>query len=212
MPRVISRTATNRAKKVRSCATCGKPLEEGQKYYTWARRFGRSKAVYYQHTECGYPRPTQLSGRKTAQVEEAISDAETAIGAWTPELPEGSDEDLNGFEPDDTSDVNDALNEVASIARDVASEYEDGVQNMPEGLQQGTTGEAMTEVAQELESWADTLEGWTPSATFSLPDRGDEDETPEDYRERVQSALDDWADEVRNEATDEMGDMPEYQG
>lgn len=179
-------------------------IRVGDRYYTWARK---NRGVFYQHVECGYPKRSQLSDRKTVVIEDAIDDANKAIGDWVPELAHAEPTYTDGYE-----DVRSALESVAEVARDVGQEYQDGFENMPEGFQQGGTGQAMEEVAQELDSWADELESWSPSSEDpDMPDR-EEDEDEDEYRERCQQALDDWAEEVRSDAEDAMSGMPEYQG
>jgi hypothetical protein len=73
----------------------------------------------------------------------------------------------------------------------------------------------MREIAQELESWADDLESFEPNSNEpewpereSLSDPEDDDE----YRDAIETALSDWADEVRSDAEDKLGDMPTYNG
>lgn len=138
MPRVTRHTA-RQSTKDRRCRGCGGPIEPGNEYYLWEKRYGGPQ---FRHVPCGYPRPTELSNRKTAQIEEAIQDAD--------------------FSSCDTEEDCQALLEnIAQTARDVGEEYRDSFNNMPEGLQQGGTAQAMEQVAEELDSWADDLEGWS---------------------------------------------------
>lgn len=208
MPRVHIRTRRKvELKTPMTCSVCSKPVEVGDTYYTWARKMGRSGAVYYNHQDCGPPQRSQLSSRKTVAVEDAIDEANTAIQSWTPELAHAEPTYGDGYE-----DVATALQTVGEVAREVGAEYQDGFDNMPEGLNQGETAQAMEEVAQELESWADDLDSWSPSNDEpDIPER-DEDEEDEAYRERCEAALEDWANDVRTDAEDAMGDMPEYSG
>lgn len=192
-------------------------IKVGDTYYTWSRKMGRSGVTYFQHKECGYPKRSQLSSRKTVAIEDAIDDANDRIVAWVPELdPDGTHS--GGYE-----DVTDALQSVAETANDVGQEYQDGFDNMPEGLNQGDTAQAMEAVAQELDSWADDLESWSPSSDEpDMPDKddykqagledGEDDYDLDAWRDACETALDDWASEIRSEAEDAMSDMPEYQG
>ena len=201
MPRVHTRTKSQRGRTY-SCRACGKAIEPGQEFYTWKKRFQGSS---YQHVECGYPRPSMLSNRKTAVVEDAIQDAEKEISAWQPSLD-------NDLEHDgDYSDVSAALESVADSAEEVADEYESSADNMPESLQYGSQAEAMREVAEELRSWADELRSFDPSADLDLPEREDE-MSDEEYDAARNDALELWADDVRSQASDAMSDLPEYQG
>lgn len=178
-------------------------IRVGDMYYTWSRR---NRGTYFQHQECGYPKRSQLSDRKTVQIEDAIDDAQATLDAWVPVL------DDDGTYTGGYDDVSDALADVESVASSVAQEYQDGFDNMPEGLNQGPTAQAMEEVSQELDSWGQDLASWSPDeGEPELPEQ-DEDESDDDWRDRKQDALDAWAEDVRSSATDKMSDMPEYQG
>jgi len=216
MARVTTHTA-RKSKYERRCRRCGQPMEPGQRYYFWSRRVSPEN---YQHVDCGYPRPTQLSGRKTAAVEEAVMDAQTEMGNWTPGDFDEQYAQLfpNGVVPSaetmelDTSDLLAALETVADVAADVGQEYQDGVDNMPDQLQYAPVGEAMSAVAEELEQWADELRSWEPDTTqVELPEPEDF-ENPSDWRDAAQQMWDDAAEEARTSASDAMDNMPEYQG
>ena len=204
MPRVHTKTKATYGR-VYNCSRCGEPITPGQRFYMWTK--GRRHGITYrQHTEHGYPRPTQLSNRKTAVIEETVQD--TNLGSWDPEPTNTGD----GWTWEtDTSEISDQLQAVADVARDVASEYEDGVSNMPESLQYAPTGEAMTDVAQRLNDWADELEGWEPQTDPDFPER-EEDETDEEYEERAAQLCNDWVEEVRDSAQSLLEEMPEYEG
>lgn len=198
MARVYTQTA-RKSKYERRCTGCGEPIEPGQQCYNWSPRLSGKR---FRHVSCGYPRPTELSNRKTAVVQEAAEDAQTAISEWSPELPE-VDENTTELELD-CSDLESVLEDVATQAEDVAQEYEDGVSNMPDALQYSPTAEAMNEVAEELRSWADDLR--SPDFETTVYGEGPEGET--DW----QQAWDDALDAARSAAEDKLGDVPEYQG
>jgi hypothetical protein len=198
MPRVTTHTKANAGKKVYRCQRCGQPVEPGQKYYYWSRRVAPNN---YQHVDCGYPRPTQLSGRKTAAVLEAAQDAENAVGSFDPEVPT-VDPDTTDLELD-VSDLESALEDAAQSAEDVADEYEEGVSNMPDALQYSPTAEAMNDVAERLRDWAEQLR----SPDFETNVTAEESS--------VESWEEAWAEAVsaaRDAATDLLGDVPEYEG
>lgn len=217
MPRISTLTKSERTTKrpyncgARVCTQGTREIVAGQKYYRWGLRSpgARSGTLYYQHVACGRPRPSQLSRRKTAQIEDAILDAEAAIAEWSVDLPD-DDEDMP------VEDVISILEDVATVATDVGAEYQEGFDNMPEGLQQGDTGQAMEAVAQELEEWAsgltESLDAGDSPDWPSRDDYLDDEDGQESLQDDRQHALDDWIDQVRNEATDRLGDMPEYQG
>lgn len=217
MPRVTSHVKSPReTKRPYRCSRCklqDSLIVPGQSYYKWAIKSSYGGTVYYQHVECGRPRPTQLSHSKTAQLDEAVEDANTALSEWTPTLDE--DGEFSG----DYGDVTSICEEVAQVARDIGQEYQDGFDNMPEGLQYGSTGQAMEDVAQRLETYADELESFSPSEDEpDLPER-DEDPEAEDgledevaWRERRETALSDWADGVTSDAESLLSDIPYYEG
>jgi hypothetical protein len=201
MARVYRKTKRSYGKQYR-CRSCGQPITEGQDYYTWSNRRGRSGFTSYIHASHGFPKPSMLSSKKTAVIEDEIGEAQIKIGGWNPDVGEAVD----------YSEVADALASVASVASDVADEYESGADNMPENLQYGTQAEAMRDVAERLREWAGEMEDWTPdSEEPDLPDR-DEFTDEDEYDQAVHQAWDDWADEVRNEAESKLEDMPEYEG
>jgi hypothetical protein len=210
MPRVHTKTRNRGGKHVYTCSACHKPVEAGESYFTWSRRFGRMGRTYYRHVACGRPRPSELSGRKTAIVEDAMLDAENAIDAWSEELPEFPTDTLDL----DTSDLNSALETVADEAVSVGDEYEEGADNMPESLQYGSQAEAMREVADELRQWADELRSWAADDTqVTLPDPAAYEDKPEgSWENDAQGVLDEALDAIREEARSAMEDMPEYQG
>jgi hypothetical protein len=194
MPRVHKRTRSTRpVKKPFVCSHCREEVAPGQEFYTWSKRFGGPQ---YRHVACGYPRPSQLSGRKTAVVEDAIQDAEEAIAGL------GAD----GEAPEALiQDIQSTLEQVADEAESVGQEYESGADSMPESLQYGTQAEAMRAVAEELQSWADELRSFQPTS-----DEPDLD--PEGDEQANQDILDQWADDTKSEATALMENLPEYQG
>lgn len=211
MARVTTHTANRGAKKPRYCTGCRQEITAGQRYYYWSRRFGRSGMEYYKHVECGRPRPTELSSRKTAVVEEAIQAAADEMQNWRPEF-DATPDDAGSTYDLDYSDLSAALESVADEAEGVADEYEEGVQNMPEGLQYGPTGEAMQAVADELREWAEELRSWQPDAgTVEVPEKDAADSRAE-WEELAQSAHDMAVDDLRSEAESAMEDLPEYQG
>lgn len=217
MPRVTTvkaRATRKPGQPMPTCTGCRKPIEVGDQCYKWSRKFGRGGATYYRHTDCGYPRPTELTSRKTAQVEEAIQDAGDTIEAWKPELG-NQDPPQEVFELDCT-DVESALEDAASSAEEVGQEYEDGADAMPDALQYGSQAEAMRAVAGELFDWAQTVRDWSPDVTeVDLPARddfSDDEDGLAAWREAAQEAIDGAADAIRSEAKDAMDDLPEYQG
>jgi len=189
-----------------TCRHCHEEIAVGQSYFTWQRRYGGPQ---YLHTTCRRPRPTELSDRKTAQIEEAVLDV-----VW-PDATFDAD-DLTGCVEAYLSDLQTTVQDVAAVVREVGEEYQASYDNLPENFQYGATGEAMESVAQELESKADDLESWEPDSTEpDYPDEpGDEaDEAErEEYVQACETAFSDWASDAQSNAEDAFGDMPEYEG
>lgn len=217
MPRVYSKTKSTRGKTYR-CESCGQDIVAGESYYEWSRRFGRSGQTYRQHSTCGRPRPTQLSSRKTAVLEEAVSELD--FSTFAPEFS-ADDLDTDGGQLDiDVTELESLLEGIADIAREIGQEYQDGFDNMPEGLQQGPTAQAMEEVAQELESWADDLvsqadlDGQFDYEGFEYDEEAEasEEEQKAAWVEEVQAAFETKVSELAEAAESVTGDYPEYQG
>jgi len=205
MPRVTTATKSDRpTKRPYICTGCRQAIEPGQTYYTWKRRYQGSS---YRHVACGRPMPSELSSRKTAQIEDEIINAEKALSAISVEVPaerpEDDSEDM-GWVVEEARSI---LEQVASSARDVGAEYQESADNMPESLQYGYQAEAMREVAEELESWADDLESWDPSALTEV-----DLSTIEDWDTDAESAYSEVLEAILDEARSAMEDMPEYQG
>lgn len=203
MPRVHRRVKSTRGRPEFPCRSCSEPIKPGQAFYTWEKRFGGKS---YLHVEHGFPKPSMLSNRKTAVIEDAIGDFPTTA--------------------ESIEDIQSAMTDVAEQAREVGQEYESSADNMPENLQQGYQAEQMREVAQELESWADEVEQWEPEADEPTEDDArealeaeaseDEKESSEPTEDDIQQKLDelrsDWLDTELNNAQESLGDLPEYQG
>ena len=225
MPRVHTRTKSTRGRPTFPCRACSEPIKPGEKFYTWKKRYGGTS---YMHVSHGFPKPSMLSNRKTAVIEDATGDFPSTV--------------------ESTDEISEALNAIAEIARDVGGEYEASADNMPESLQQGYQAEAMREVAQELETWADDLESWEPEQ--DEPDENDYQETDQDAFDQARKAWEDseppddgsqrrqdweadepeedefqitdteahsdavaeWLDQELSNAQDKLGEMPEYQG
>jgi len=207
MPRVTQHTASNRGRTYR-CTGCGEEITEGQRYYMWVRRIG-PKSGYRRHVECGYPRPSELSGAKTAVIDDEVQ------SYTTPELeplnyleagthPEYLELDVGAFE--------DAVSAIADTADGVADEYESGADNMPDSLQDSPTAEAMRDVAERLRTYVEELRDKAgESLTVDLPeweDGADQDEWAQQAQEAIEEA---WG-ERDSEVTDLMGDVPMYEG
>lgn len=212
MPRVYRKTKSTRGKYTYTCTGCRQTVEPGQEYYEWEKRTGGPKR---RHVACGPPRPTELSNRKTAAVEEAVQDVSLSEVAYEVTLDELRDADGTIDLEEVASQISDLLSPVADSADEVADEYESGADNMPDSLQDSPTAEAMRDVAERLREWAEELRDFEPSSSEAeVPERDEDDEDQDDeaWVAAAQDAVDTLISEMVSDAEDKMGDLPEYEG
>lgn len=208
MPRVTQHTASGRGATY-TCTGCREPITKGQRYYRWVRRIG-PKAGYRRHVACGPPRPTELTSRKTAQVDEAVGDFSAPEVDFSP-LDEWNLEGAPDSVELDTSPWEDAVSEIADVAESVADEYEDGVSNMPDSLQDSPVAEASQDVADRLREWAESLrEESSTEITVDLPER--EGMTDDEWRQAAEEAIQSAWDDHGSELDSLMSDVPGYEG
>lgn len=138
---------------------CGKAIKEGDSYYWFANRIGRSsirKVFCSEHA----PRPSEkTTSDKLSQIyaaQEALEDAVSSASSL--------------------EDLCSALREAAEQGNEVAEAYRESISNMPESLQSGSTADEMEEKASQCEEWAQTCEG----AADEIEGMYDDSETPED--------------------------------
>lgn len=198
MPRVELKLKNKGGTHTYTCSTCGKPVLPGQRYYTWARRFGRSGMRYFQHQDpCGYPRPTQLSSAKTAVIEEAQAEAHKEIDAWAPEFA------TSGV---DAGDLTAILETLAGTVREIGEEYGESADNIEQNFDSSPTAEACRATQEECDGYADELESFSPQE--------DEPDIDEEASEEDQlAAFEEWVENVKTEARDAIdATQPSYQG
>lgn len=162
MPRVVTKTKST-AGRAYSCGRCGRKIEPGERYYSYAFRYGGKYFRCIDH----YPRPSELTQSKMSEVyaaQEVASD----------ELPNA----------DSVEAINTIVENVAEIARTVAEEYEEAAEPF------GGAGEN-AERSEELGIWADELESFDAEESVPDPDPDDPDADPlEDAREAAREAID----------------------
>jgi hypothetical protein len=215
MPRVHTTTKSNRGKTYK-CVRCYEPITEGQVFYWWEKRFG---GTYRQHQACGYPKPSQLSGRKTAVIEDVLGDLDLSSVTASLDPEQAVEADVVYDLQDVVDELVGLLEPVADTAREVGEEYEASADNMPESLQQGMQAEAMRDVAQRLQDWADEMAdvGSSANTSVDLPDPADHTDDDgkvdeEAWRQACQDAIDEAVGELIAEAEGLVTDMPEYEG
>lgn len=135
MPRVVTRTKSARGAE-RRCGRigCGKVIQEGERYHTFGFRYG---GTHYR-CEPHYPRQSELTQSKMADVYAAIEDAEDALGKAA------TVEDVTGM-----------VGAVAEQVDTTAEEYREAAE--PFGGQ-GDNAER----ADELEGWSSDLQAFYP--------------------------------------------------
>jgi hypothetical protein len=179
MPQVKVKTA----RKTFPCNGCSEKIKPGQRYYTWAFRYGGKRR---KHVEHGQPKPSELTQSKLSCVYAAVEAAQVAItSADTPD------------------DIASALNECASEVENVRSEYEDGLSNLPEGLQAaGGPGGQTQEKIDALQEFQDELE--STASDIESESESDEEESPaENEAEKKQE----WIQELRSKAEDALSSL-----
>lgn len=206
MPRVTTRTKSRRGRDIR-CGRCGKPIEPGQSYFTWAFRYGGPRYRCAEHR----PRPSELTQSKMAEVLAAIEEAEDAMQS-----------------AESVQEIIDAVEAVAQTAHDVAYEYEAAAEPF------GQSGENQ-ERYEMLEEYADGLDNFQPeevdaevdcddcegTGTVENEDYDPDDEDNEDNPEEVEcdtcggtgqidnsDALTDAIEEARSEAESLINELP----
>lgn len=207
MPRV---NTVQKTQKARKCGKCGETIEIGQPYRWWKFRYG-GKRERCMKPECS-PKASDLTQSAFLG---GMADAEQAHADAIRNVQEGGG-DLNSFAEE--------LRGIAETVRELGEEAQSSLDNMPEGLQQGDTGQMLEgrvssceEIADALESAADEAENalselpddepqedWTDEQLNSLAgtlgeDEKEEDESREDYLERLKDALE----QKRQEAIDQ---------
>lgn len=195
---VKSRRVGKKGEYVLRCQTCGESIEYGApyKYFTMKMSYGGVKKAY--HEACSIP----ASHRTTSRMGE-IYDAQEAL-------------DLDACE--DTDAMQAELASFAEAVRSVAEGYQESADNMESGFGHSTyQSEELAERASSLEDWADTLES-VDFEEFEEP--GDElrmeicetlpqedDESEEDYDERIDAEVEVRTDELRDEWLSEQRDL-----
>lgn len=162
MPRVQQKTK-NRAGGARTCGRCGEEILAGERYFTWAFRYGGRRWHCHRHP----PKRSELTQSKLADVYGAIEDAEDQLAST-----------------ETVADIEALVAEVAERVREVAQEYEDAAEAF------GNSGPNQ-EAADELGGFADELESWTPSEEDddTEEDSGTSEEVLEAVRSEAQDAL-----------------------
>jgi hypothetical protein len=187
MPRINN---VHNSRKAHKCGRCHKVIPRGADYRYVTPRYG-AKKIRCMEFACRF-RPTDLSGAKTTQIEEAIEDAQAAIA------------DATCYE-----DIQGALAACGEVASEVAAEY----QEANDAWAGGQGRDDLQEKIDACESFADDCEGWEfgedadegaiRDAAIEGVER-EEGESLDDFEQRLQDLSDQaWEDtlqEMRDEA------------
>lgn len=148
-----------------SCNRCHGTIEKGEKYYYWKFRQG---GITRNCQRCGYPRASQLTRGKLADVYAAREDLEDLSGDCTAE------------------DAIAALQDAGERVRAVAEEYQESYDNMEQAFPNGCpTMEDIQEKQEACEQWADAL----GEAASELEDYDPEDEDADRPWSKIEEAL-----------------------
>lgn len=142
MPRVyIYTTRKRRDGSNYTCSKCHKDILQGQKRYEWSFRYG---GTYRRHVDCGYPRQSELTQSKMAEVYSATEDLEDQL--------QGNDWVLE--------DAENYVQEAAEAIREVANEYEEAAQNFGNAGENQERYEALDAYADEVENSLNGISGF----------------------------------------------------
>jgi len=137
----VNEAVKSKAGKAIKCGRCGKKIEPGKKYFSFA--FFRSAKQF----RCAdhRPRQSELTQTPMGQAYAAIESVEDTItNAHAGKA--------------DVSDIASALHDAASEVESTKEEYEGQKDNLPENFQNGQQGEEIDEKVEGLDSFHDTLE------------------------------------------------------
>jgi hypothetical protein len=177
----------------RKCGRCGAEIQVGEGYYWWANKLPGSRSGYKQ-IRCSEHPPTlaeRTPGRagQWMQMEEGFGKQIADTDSYT------EDGEFSGLAQD-----------IASEIRSFGEEFTESAENMESGF--GHETEQSTELRERgdrIIEAADEIEGmdFDPS-----PEKGDEDEdeTDEQFEERLES----WRDECRTKLEDEISNVDIY--
>lgn len=128
------------------CATCGRVIEAGESYYSWAFRYGGKHCGCSSH----FPKPSQLTQSKMGTALAALEDAQDNLDGWGDRPDEKLPLSLENMPSEE--DLKPILDDAASQLNDVASEYREAAEAM------GGAGAENEERADTLETAASELE------------------------------------------------------
>jgi hypothetical protein len=205
------------------CEACGQNIEIGDPYKWVAPRAHRATRgrKRNRHTGCPGWKPSELtSSQHLATVYAAQEQAEADLNAI--EVPSDED-DADGF----VEEVEGVVQAFGEAVREAADSYRESAQAIEEGFGHATyQSEELEGKADDIDSWADEAESYSSTVTASDleltcanmcgmeeeahdPDASDEDEANGDAcKEWDPEGLDEWAEQVRDDALTLVQDSP----
>ncbi len=233
MPRV--HTVKKARKPAGSCGKCGKTIAKGESYYNWKFRYGGKRV---RHTGCGYPRQSELtSSDKLSRCYAAGENIEAAVSDFREDKDLGTLQGVMEESANELREVAEEYRESAQNVEDgmngnrmpICDELEEKADNL-----EGKADE-IENASGELEEFdPDNADIEAPEVTTETDlaevqeiaeDKGDlSDATGKDrdrelaelrekyaaeYREALDSAKDDWAEEQASRAEDVTDTSPE---
>ena len=176
-------TYVKKARKDRgTCDQCRLPIVAGQGYAEYAPRYDPTRR---RHTDCKNWNSWDLSNSPSAQFDRITSEVS---------LPDDFTKD----------DAEAALNDAAEQIREVAEEQREKASNIEEGFGHETyQSEELNSQADEIENFADEVES-TDIDDEPVQGEEDDDETDEDFTDR----MDTWRDDAREAVDSALAETP----
>lgn len=137
-------TYVQKARKAPGICRCGKKIEAGDSYFWWQNYRSPKQFRCSEHR----PRPSEYAttSDKLSRLYAAQENVEDALVAML-------------GDPDDASDIAQALRDAAETAREVGDEYRESADNIEDGFGTRTSQcDELEEKGDNCDSWADELE------------------------------------------------------
>lgn len=176
------------------CGKCGDVIATGSAY-RYATPYRRAKLVRCMKASCAF-RQSDLSGAHSAQLYDAIDDAESAVQS-----------------AESVEDIKSVLEDVAGVAREVAELYDEANQTW---TQNGASENSeWAEKKDACESFADELDGWEPDEEIDedevraevVEETAGEEISTQRVDELVAEAVEEKLQAARDSASDALGQL-----
>ena len=185
----------NHVKKARKdqgqCLRCGTEIKAGDPY-KWVKPMHSAKKITCEG--CQF-RATDTSTAKYAPLLDTINDTQSELF----NMPHAEGYNLRIKESRTTfvEDVKQSLVSVGEQAREIGSEYEDSADNMEEYFPGSERVDNLRQANEDLGEYAEELDSWEPT----------EEEWDTDQLEDLSITVEDWAEELINEASSKLDEF-----